>query len=53
MLTLCGGSNCSTSDSGVSAAEDTSLSSSPVLVLLALERKRELDRGVRESIKEV
>lgn len=42
VLTLCGGSDCSSSDSGVSAAGDTSLSSCPVLVLLALDRKREL-----------
>lgn len=43
VLTLCGGSDCSSSDSGVSAAGDTSLSSCPVLVLLALDRKRELE----------
>lgn len=43
VLTLCGGSNCSSSDSGVSVAGDTSLSSWPVLVLLALDRRRELE----------
>lgn len=43
VLTLWGGSECSSSDSGVRAAGDTSLSSWPVLVLLALDRKRELE----------
>lgn len=44
VLTLCGGRECSSSDSGVRANKpgDTSLSSWPVLVLLALDKKREL-----------
>lgn len=41
MLTLWGGRARSSSDSGV-RPEDTSLSSCPVLVLLALDKKREL-----------
>lgn len=53
VLTLCGGSDCSSSDSGVSAAGDTSLSSCPVLVLLALDRKRELEGRGLVAIKEV
>lgn len=44
MLTLWGGRERSSSDSGVRADKpgDTSLSSWPVLVLLALDNKREL-----------
>lgn len=44
VLTLWGGRECSSSDSGVRANKpgDTSLSSWPVLVLLALDKKREL-----------
>lgn len=44
VLTLWGGSERSSSDSGVRADKpgDTSLSSWPVLVLLALDSKREL-----------
>lgn len=45
VLTLCGGRERSSSDSGVRAGTpgDTSLSSWPVLVLLALDKKRELE----------
>ncbi|TNN81029.1 NADH dehydrogenase [ubiquinone] 1 alpha subcomplex subunit 3 [Liparis tanakae] len=45
VLTLWGGRECSSSDSGVRAGRpaDTSLSSWPVLVLLALDKKRELE----------
>lgn len=44
VLTLWGGRECSSSDSGVRAGRpgDTNLSSWPILVLLALDKKREL-----------
>ena len=48
MLTLWGGKACSSSDSGVREG-DTSLSSWPVLVLLALYRSRELGEGQGEG----
>lgn len=50
VLTLWGGRERSSSDSGVSAGgpEDPSLSSWPVLVLLALDKKREL-RGKSQT----
>lgn len=54
VLTLWGGRECSSSDSGVRANKpgDTSLSSWPVLVLLALDKKRELKGGSPTERKE-
>lgn len=53
VLTLWGGRECSSSDSGVRANKpgDTSLSSWPVLVLLALDKKRELQTHRRRGKK--
>jgi len=54
VLTLWGGRDRSSSDSGVRAGRpgDTSLSSCPVLVLLALDKKRELQGRSQTGRKE-
>lgn len=54
VLTLWGGRERSSSDSGVRAGKpgDTSLSSWPVLVLLALDKKRELQGRLQTERKE-